>query len=1390
MGIESSTLWFNTDSKYKWYEDAAIRMTLDGANLTVTGNVTATAFYGDGSNLTGVTSTTINNNADNRIITGSGTANTLNAESGLTYNGSALAVTGTITSGAITSSGNLHAGDGTNISMDSSANGQLEVDGNGYQGAIALDGSAMHIYHNSSSRSLVLGTNETARLTISSTGGFNFHSNNLTSVGTISSGAITSSGNSVLTGSGSTGDAFRVNRGSNGTASFRVLNTGEVLIDSNYLYVTAAAGAYFSNSARFRGGITNDTGDLTLADDVVVTGTLSSGNITVDKSNGTGAVVGMQLLSGSSQGDSIAINFGSTTANEYSLLYDHYQNRLNLTDGGSNVFYVAGGVVNFSSAPVFGGGLTVPSLSVTGNGTIQTGAAGLIKGGYYQVGSTTVIDTSRNLTNIANISATGTGTTPFTFTGTSSSLVLKIGSTTQSQYASTLWETDDGLGQIWKTGSAYTAWGGADALNIYNSNGNISFHPSATQSVLQLTSTAINATKPIQISGTTVIDASRNMTPASMVSTNVGTTADRIGNIKIARQHGTNTPVTSIDNLETFILSKTDGGYGAGTKPPGSHNGTAILSFQTHTDNYYTQLALSTNTNDLFIRSANNTTSYGSYSKLLKESSNITVGTISSGAITSSGDLTVNQSAHNYVAIEGNNGSYEAMTRYKNGLANYWYTGLRTSADLVGTTGYHIFSTAASSDVGGYSTAGIHHVKSGYAVGSTVIVDASRNLTNIGTISSGAITAPKINALATGMSEFATNMSSQEDWQNSPISIRERGQAGAGDGEDRDAPNLNFHWGSRVSNSLWMNASGHLAYGDYSSSGVPSADGTFRAGTYQIGSTTVIDGSRNITAGTLTLSADTTDCLNFSSNTTSDIRGISFNSRSALTADYNDGYLRLNNANEFSNGVYTLGNIRADGYVQTGAITINGTTVIDSSRNLTNIGTINSGAITSSGIVYMVTRAEIQGNGGWAYTRLKNSGAVMWDIAANPSDNSSALQFRPSGNATNASLLSTSGNWTINGNISAKPIHIVGTTGGDKLAYASNFEANGANIQLTLERTSSGWGGIGANGSNAFMVYSSDIGLRFGVTQSGSLLADGGTEFLTAARNLVNIGTISSGAITATKFLASGGDSTPAGEPFNNVFKGVSSSRTVYFDGNGSSVSTWYGVGNNPFAAIDCTDGNLATWANDSVGTWRKITEHSASGLNITTGDLLLGDTSTALRKGAGNALRIQTNSGYVDVGAMNSGYCHIDTDRGRFYFNKKLIVNEGIVSSYSQDLVLQRSQNASHQLTLNTSGVTATGNITAYSDERLKTNIQTLDSKKALQMRGVSFIKDGVKGSGVIAQEIEEIAPELVLTADDEMGTKSVAYGNLVGYLIEAIKDQQKQIDELKQRLDNDSSN
>ena len=66
-------------------------------------------------------------------------------------------------------------------------------------------------------------------------------------------------------------------------------------------------------------------------------------------------------------------------------------------------------------------------------------------------------------------------------------------------------------------------------------------------------------------------------------------------------------------------------------------------------------------------------------------------------------------------------------------------------------------------------------------------------------------------------------------------------------------------------------------------------------------------------------------------------------------------------------------------------------------------------------------------------------------------------------------------------------------------------------------------------------------------------------------------------------------------------------------------------------------------------------------------------------------------------------------------------------------------------------------------------------------QMRGVTFKwKDtGIDSLGVIAQEVEDILPCVVKT--DANNNKTVAYGNMVGLLIEAIKDQQEQINELK---------
>jgi hypothetical protein len=98
-----------------------------------------------------------------------------------------------------------------------------------------------------------------------------------------------------------------------------------------------------------------------------------------------------------------------------------------------------------------------------------------------------------------------------------------------------------------------------------------------------------------------------------------------------------------------------------------------------------------------------------------------------------------------------------------------------------------------------------------------------------------------------------------------------------------------------------------------------------------------------------------------------------------------------------------------------------------------------------------------------------------------------------------------------------------------------------------------------------------------------------------------------------------------------------------------------------------------------------------------------------------------------------------------------------------------------------NVASLTASGNITAFSDERLKSDIQTFSNALATvgALRGVSFIKDGKAQVGVIAQEVQKVLPQVVQENDNSY--LSVAYGNIVGVLIEAVKELKAEVEELK---------
>lgn len=127
---------------------------------------------------------------------------------------------------------------------------------------------------------------------------------------------------------------------------------------------------------------------------------------------------------------------------------------------------------------------------------------------------------------------------------------------------------------------------------------------------------------------------------------------------------------------------------------------------------------------------------------------------------------------------------------------------------------------------------------------------------------------------------------------------------------------------------------------------------------------------------------------------------------------------------------------------------------------------------------------------------------------------------------------------------------------------------------------------------------------------------------------------------------------------------------------------------------------------------------------------------------------------------------------------------------SSSRDTFSVGTSSGSSSYRLYVSGqIYATSNITAYSDRRAKENITTIDNAldKTSALRGVYYNKkfgeDKSRQIGVIAQEVNEVCPELVTYAEDtdEYG---VSYGNTVGLLIEAIKELKDQVNDLQAQV------
>jgi hypothetical protein len=297
--------------------------------------------------------------------------------------------------------------------------------------------------------------------------------------------------------------------------------------------------------------------------------------------------------------------------------------------------------------------------------------------------------------------------------------------------------------------------------------------------------------------------------------------------------------------------------------------------------------------------------------------------------------------------------------------------------------------------------------------------------------------------------------------------------------------------------------------------------------------------------------------------------------------------------------------------------------------------------------------------------------------------------------------------------------------------------------------------GYTTNGSNQLVTTGSDAGsvkANSGLTWVGSTLNIGGNIASVTSINNTTIGgvVITSGALsnaTAGTTLTITGQTSAANIPALTVIPPSGSGTGYTISAGGSNLIGGVTLNGGAITAA----GALAMGNNAITG----VTTISAGSGSSTIGGVTLNG-------GAITGATTITNSGLHTTGSLSTA---------------------GTVTCGA--ITAPTTANTINSLVINAG--TCTGvDFVATSDRRLKSDISTISNALGIvnNMRGVYFTRLGQskRSVGVIAQEVEEVLPEVVHTGDDEM--KSVSYGNIVGLLIEANKELTQRLESLEKLM------
>ena len=215
--------------------------------------------------------------------------------------------------------------------------------------------------------------------------------------------------------------------------------------------------------------------------------------------------------------------------------------------------------------------------------------------------------------------------------------------------------------------------------------------------------------------------------------------------------------------------------------------------------------------------------------------------------------------------------------------------------------------------------------------------------------------------------------------------------------------------------------------------------------------------------------------------------------------------------------------------------------------------------------------------------------------------------------------------------------------------------------------------------------------------------------------------------------------------------------------------------------------GGLQIRNSSNEGRWSFMTDGSSAGFY----DDENGDWAVQMQENGGVTLSHNGVSNFTTGATYMEMARHLDMNNYDIYGCDQLF-HHGDTNTYMQFHAADQWRvvvGGSERLEVKNSSphVLVSGDLNSTSDERLKKNIKPIDNALAdiCQLEGVTFDwKDtGTQGQGFIAQQVEPIIPDVVNT-DEDTGMKSINYVGLIGHLVEAIKEQQTQIYDLKAEI------